>query len=828
MDARSNSHVTASSAVRSMLRCRTVNPAIRCCLSFVIWQRSHVEPGFERTVMSTIVLFPLFALTATSAFSEVLPPFERTRQEFQAYMADLDLLAQRWQRSAEMIANGDAVHARKLLAAPTPESLDPVWADRQAALLKQARTPYEKEWLRQQNCYALGRWYLDAGQPTLAAVRLQDCPLPWRAYERHKFGVHHARALFESGRFADAADRLTAMDTSGWPAGRLKEQADWIATLRRYGDDDPLATGPPCEQYLLGTASSLRSGEPATILGVFQCMQESDAGEMRTHLLGQFARARDDTAKRILLLLSATDPTARPEDIAAALLTLGADAHSAEDFSEALRLWRHVADQYPQTPSGPKAMYNIAKTLKSQHRYDDAIDAFIRLRDANVNDQEPGAHLMEPYRNYRPKASWEIGLCRLVTGDPEGALRDFLNTRDNFPFQSWCGNAHWEFAYKYAAHEGICLEMLGHYDRAIGAYFRGPTDQPGGGIYVTRRIVNLYESAGQTDQLLELCDEVDAFRLSEIRRVNPELPTEFEGEWRPTAWVRAVLDIRGMNPIEHAAELIEIIDERNGSGPDTLGSLRSNWQAVEAAGTMARKPNQSFRLLRQQTLAKHPGQRGWLFYAMSIVAPTKAIPIVADELSKATNIHHCATLAFTLQQCGSKGIAALDQIEKRAEHPHHASVRGTLALRRRSEPDPWPDLPAAPDGTFLPVRLAEIDERVRIQESLPGSVTVDRSTPRKTLESWFMALRIADRDAYSALTGDNRKLKGIFDDLCDPSDMYDTMLLTYDLTEVTNVNRGQALALITLHLVKTDHQLTIELSRANEGWRVERVEESRR
>ena len=279
-----------------------------------------------------------------------------------------------------------------------------------------------------------------------------------------------------------------------------------------------------------------------------------------------------------------------------------------------------------------------------------------------------------------------------------------------------------------------------------------------------------------------------------------------------------------MRQAEQAAELIEMIDERRGFGPDSPRALLANWQAAEAARTLAHKPNESFKLLREHAVAKHPKQRGWLCYAMSVVAPGMAVPYVANELSKAANQHHCATLAFTLQRCGAAGIAAFDEIEKRGEHPHHESVRGTLALRRRSQPDPWPDLPGAPQGTLLPVWLAEIDEKVRILESLPGSVTVDRSTPNKTIESWVMALRIADRAAYNMLIGDNRRLTAIFDDLCEPSDHNDVRLLTYNLAEITNTDRGQARALVTLHLGKTDHQLTMELSRADDGWRVEGVE----
>lgn len=710
--------------------------------------------------MSTLILTPLLAFIAGVAASQGQTSYVKTNHAFRAYMGDLAELARNRQKAAEMIDEGDAAGARTLLRAPLSEALDQVWVARQDTLRKKAKAHgfYEQEWQRQQDCYALGRWFLDAGRPTLAVAHLKGCTLPRSTNERQEFDRHYARALFESGRFADAADRLATLDITGWSNGPLEKHADWIATLRRYARNDPQASGPLCEHFMLGAASSQPSGDLATILRVFRCMQRGDAVAMRTMLLGQFSHARDETARRLLLQLSATDPTARPDEATAALLTLGADAHKVGDFPTAMRWWRRVVDQYQQTPSWPKALFNIATTLKSQEHYNEAIEAFTKLRDAKVNDREPGAHLMEPYRNYRPRASWQIGLCRLALGDPEGALADFLNIRDNFPFQSWCGNAHWEYAYKYAAYEGICLEMLGAYGRALASYFRAFTETSSGGIFIARRIVDLYESVGQTDRLVKLCDEVDGYHLRELRLRHPELPVEFPEERKPTAEIRRILHIRGMKPAEQATELIEMIDKRTGFGPDTPGAVLSNWQAVEAAGTLARKPNESFKLLREHALAKHPKQRGWLCYAMSVVDPAKAVPFVANELSKAKNIHHCATLAFTLQQCGEAGIAAFDRIEKHGAHPHHESVRATLALRRRSEPDPWPELPGAPQRTLLPVRLAEIDEKVRIVESLPDSATVNRSTPKETIASWFMALRIAGRDAYNVLTGDNRRL----------------------------------------------------------------------
>ncbi len=86
----------------------------------------------------------------------------------------------------------------------------------------------------------------------------------------------------------------------------------------------------------------------------------------------------------------------------------------------------------------------------------------------------------------------------------------------------------------------------------------------------------------------------------------------------------------------------------------------------------------------------------------------------------------------------------------------------------------------------------------------------------------------AGRDAFSTPTGDDRRFAGIFDDLCEPSNQRDARTMTFELTNTTNVDEEHARAQNTLHLGKTDHKLTIELSLAEDGWQIESMVESGR
>jgi tetratricopeptide (TPR) repeat protein len=70
-----------------------------------------------------------------------------------------------------------------------------------------------------------------------------------------------------------------------------------------------------------------------------------------------------------------------------------------------------------------KATFNLGLTLKQLARYDEAIKVFEDLIDQPVDDQEAGAHLMEAYRNYCPRAQWEIGNCLISKNDHAGGAR---------------------------------------------------------------------------------------------------------------------------------------------------------------------------------------------------------------------------------------------------------------------------------------------------------------------------------------------------------------------------------------------------------------------
>jgi tetratricopeptide (TPR) repeat protein len=101
-------------------------------------------------------------------------------------------------------------------------------------------------------------------------------------------------------------------------------------------------------------------------------------------------------------------------------------------YAEAERSFRAVLGQPLDVPTRGKATFNLALTLQKLRRYDEAIKILDHLLAQPVNDREPGGHLMEPYRNYRPRAQWEIGDCHFAKKEYQAALRAYRTTKEKF------------------------------------------------------------------------------------------------------------------------------------------------------------------------------------------------------------------------------------------------------------------------------------------------------------------------------------------------------------------------------------------------------------
>jgi tetratricopeptide (TPR) repeat protein len=118
---------------------------------------------------------------------------------------------------------------------------------------------------------------------------------------------------------------------------------------------------------------------------------------------------------------------------------------------------------------------------------------------------------MEPYRNYRPRAQWEIGNCYFDQGQYAQALQAYRDTKEKYPFQSWCGNGQAEAEHRYAYYVGLCHEYLGETNAAVEDYLDAVEIDAAGLSFSPQphlRIVEIYAEAGQMSRLNSLLDDM--------------------------------------------------------------------------------------------------------------------------------------------------------------------------------------------------------------------------------------------------------------------------------------------------------------------------------
>lgn len=85
------------------------------------------------------------------------------------------------------------------------------------------------------------------------------------------------------------------------------------------------------------------------------------------------------------------------------------------------------------------ALFNRGHALARAKEWDKAIEAFLALIGSDVDDRDPGEHIMETNRNYRHRAALEISRCYEAQANYAEAYRWTVRARDDHRFVSWCG-----------------------------------------------------------------------------------------------------------------------------------------------------------------------------------------------------------------------------------------------------------------------------------------------------------------------------------------------------------------------------------------------------
>jgi tetratricopeptide (TPR) repeat protein len=404
-------------------------------------------------------------------------------------------------------------------------------------------------------------------------------------------------------------------------------------------------------------------------------------------------------------------------------------AFEAKEYTRALELYSAALKTDLDAPTKAMLIFNAALTHKAVGQFDEAIKAFSQVCTTGADDKEPGGHIMEAYRNYRPRAQWEIGNCLFAQKKYREALKAYQATETNYPFQSWCGNEQAEYRHRYAFCQGLCHDWLGETASAVCLYFRAISDSAG--LYSNPtahlRIVDIYEAGNQETDLESLLQKMDREHLAKMKGqlLRESLPSDEEIlKWSPTKTIRSILKLREMGTAKDWGGLVGLVKIKGTvAGPDEAYARRGNWEATEAARMLSTHAEETVPLLIARLEHADRQDVKWLYYALGRCGTEQAVAALKSNAVKETNCWWTNAVVYALSLAGEKGDAVLTDLEEKAE----GNLKGSITRYRqgkigdRDEDVQFPALRGVP-------RLPAAPEELKIaQPALPA----DAGKPRR-------------------------------------------------------------------------------------------------
>jgi tetratricopeptide (TPR) repeat protein len=545
----------------------------------------------------------------------------------------------------------------------------------------------------------------------------------------HRLGenviVSHAWALAKAGRPDEALvvcqEYVEQNEESGW-----RHTIEDVASTIREDGDEPL-TAQAALRRLYGPHFG-KGQSPRVQAAVFVADAIRDADALRDRALlvdamaGVLFRIGDEAGERAWQEKLLREFPSERDLCAGVYMSRAGRRYGTGDKAAALAAYRHVATEYRDTSHCAVAQFNMGQILQEAGEYRDAIPEFSRLIESDVDDLDSSPFIMQTYRNYRPRAQWEIGNCYFGLGDYAAAYDAYRSTHHEHPFRSWCGTCSEGDQRRYALYEGLCLEYLLRHEEAVRTYWGVMgCSVLGSSVPVNRRLVDLYSACGQVDDLVGILDFVDnRFRAcleaaaSEMRRsyaaAGKDLPADSD-EWvdraaeeGPAHLMRTILRIRALGAAEEWRELLPFLDP-GGGAPDEYWGRRSYWTAVEASRCLARKPEETVALLSDALRARQTADARWVWYALGLCGTPDAVSALREVAARTSNVHRAATLAYCLQLAGREGEAAIEDLEASGGETAVARAYRRGGLGESDQEIPFP---AIPEGLTLPSEPADL------------------------------------------------------------------------------------------------------------------------
>jgi tetratricopeptide (TPR) repeat protein len=433
----------------------------------------------------------------------------------------------------------------------------------------------------------------------------------------------------------------------------------------------------------------------------------------------------EDPKGRMIFLEAIPNLDSVPKDRASeALLIVANSLHEKHDVN-AEAYWQRIVRDYPKTPASYKALFNLGILTQSRGEYTKAIELFQSLINANPNDQEVGAHIMEPYRNYRARAQRQISECYFDQKAYEAALQACLTGRNKYPYETWCGNERSQRHYESLFFQALCLEGLHKYSAAMSCYVDAVLLSWGYfDIDASRRIADLYEAAGQIQDLQNIMAEVEAKQIVHAKKAYGERwSSKIEGETRrhlSTAAVRGLLELRAKAKEGKREELIPLLkNEGTVARPYESYARNGNWKGTESARLLALTPEKSVpELIKSASTVtnRSDGHEIWIAYALGRCGTPEALDWLKGQTSSEEGIWDSMSLVYSISLAGEKGEQILQEFEKTASGNLKISLEHYRNGRLiEKEKDRFPPIPAK---LKLPASLEEL-ERFRPESNSP-------------------------------------------------------------------------------------------------------------
>jgi len=397
-------------------------------------------------------------------------------------------------------------------------------------------------------------------------------------------------------------------------------------------------------------------------------------------------------------------------------------AYAAKDLDTALQQYRHVCEKLRESASFGMAQFNVGMILEEQEKFEEAIGEFQKLLTSRVNDHDPTGNIMSEFRNYRARAQWEVGHCYRAMGRFDDALQAYVDTEKKYPFQSTCGNAHAEFAYRYALYQGLCHEHLGRQGTAAAHYLREIAN--GSGLYrnptIHLRLLDLYGAVGKSGCLVKMLDAMDD-RLQ--KRISKELKRSLDEETRerirPSATIREAMRIRSLGAEHRWSDLIAMCRSKGTTaGPEEDYARMGNWQGVEAVKLMALYPNETVPLLIETARSTERPQieeggdrpdRRWLYFALGECGTEAALDYLEERAGVEAGSWPLNSIIFSMNLANDRGRERIEKLAATAQGNLESAIRGWREGRFGGKIDF--QFPPLPRSANLPCDLNEIGHR---------------------------------------------------------------------------------------------------------------------